>query len=269
MKDYLNITGNGQTTFNLNVTLSDKALNLINQNDFDGALDVIDEALKNNDKDYKNWLVKGIILKNLKNYEKSLNCLNRAYELNDDEEILKAKGETLYAYAKDAFFPEMDYHKALELINQGLDVLPESEDSSEYWFLKAEILEALEDLVESQKCYLRAHKQFDRLEEFERQIDYITNTKDTLIIITGTNFYEYQPENGDIVCLVREVDNEHDPNAVRVEMNGEKVGYVANSDYTLIKEVKSATDIGNMIDDNQNAQILFIYLDEYVIAKLI
>ena len=42
----------------------------------------------------------------------------------------------------------MDYHKALELINQGLDVLPESEDSSEYWFLKAEILEALEDLVE-------------------------------------------------------------------------------------------------------------------------
>ena len=83
MKDYLNITGNGQTTFNLNATLSDKALNLINQNDFDGALDVIDEALKNNDKDYKNWLVKGIILKNLKNYEKSLNCLNRAYELND------------------------------------------------------------------------------------------------------------------------------------------------------------------------------------------
>ena len=51
MKDYLNITGNGQTTFNLNVTLSYKALNLINPNDFDGALDVIDEALKNNDKD--------------------------------------------------------------------------------------------------------------------------------------------------------------------------------------------------------------------------
>lgn len=269
MKDYLNITDNGQTTFNLNVTLSEKALNLIEQNDFDKALDVIDEALEKNNQDYRNWLVKGIILKNLKNYEKSLNCLNKAYELNDDKEILKAKGDTLYAYAKDAFFPEMDYHKALDLINQGLDMIPESEDASEYWFLKAEILEALDDLVESQKCYLKAHKQFDRLEEFEKQIDYITNTEDTLIIITGTSFYEYHPKSGDVVCLVREAENEHDPNAIRVEMNDQKVGYVANSDYTLINEVKSATDIGNMIDDNQNAQILFIYLDEYVIAKLI
>lgn len=269
MKDYLNITDDGQTTFNLNVTLSDKALNLMGQNDFDDALDVIDDALEKDRHDWRNWLVKGIILKNLKNYEKSLNCLNMASQLKDDEEIQKAKGETLYAYAKDAFFPEMDYNKALELINQSLDVLPECEDSSEYWFLKAEILEALEDLVESQKCYLKAHKQFDRLEEFERQIDYITNTEDTLIIVTGTGFYEYQPKSGDIVSLVREVENEHDPNAIRVELNGEKVGYVANSDYTLINEVKSATDIGNMLEDHQNAQILFIYLEEYVIAKLI
>ena len=51
--------------------------------------------------------------------------------------------------------------------------------------------------------------------------------------------------------------------------NGQKIGYVANSDYTLIDEVKSASKIKNLIKDDSQAKILFIYLDEYIIAKLL
>ena len=42
-----------------------------------------------------------------------------------------------------------------------------------------------------------------------------------------------------------------------------------NNPYTLIDEVKSASDIKNSISDNQKAEILFIYLGEYVVAKLL
>ena len=69
--------------------------------------------------------------------------------------------------------------------------------------------------------------------------------------------------------MVKDEDNEHDPDAIAVVNNGETVGYVANNPYTLIDEVKSASDIKNSISDNQKAEILFIYLGEYVIAKLL
>ena len=70
-----------------------------------------------------------------------------------------------------------------------------------------------------------------------------------------------------IVDLIKEPDNPHDKNAIRVEVNGETVGYVANSKYTLIKEVKSATDIKNNL--STQAEVQFILFNEWVIAKLI
>ena len=72
-----------------------------------------------------------------------------------------------------------------------------------------------------------------------------------------------------IVNLVKEEDNEHDPDAIAVYLDSEKIGYVANSDYTLIDEVKSASKIKNSLSDNAQAKILFVYLDEYIIAKIL
>ncbi|WP_295115637.1 hypothetical protein [uncultured Methanobrevibacter sp.] len=66
---------------------------------------------------------------------------------------------------------------------------------------------------------------------------------------------------------LREPDNPQDPHAIRVEISGETVGYVANSEYTLIKEVKSASWIRNLWATQ--AEVMFILLDEWVIAKLI
>ena len=72
---------------------------------------------------------------------------------------------------------------------------------------------------------------------------------------------------GTPMILAAEPDNPHDRDAIRVESRGETVGYVANSKYTLIKEVKSATDIKNTV--SAHAEVQFILFDEWVIAKLI
>ena len=91
----------------------------------------------------------------------------------------------------------------------------------------------------------------------------------TYINITGTQYYQhFAPfREGTIVDLIREPDNPHDRYAIRVEVNGETVGYVANSEYTLIKEVKSARDLKYV--KLKQAEVQFILLNEWVIAKLI
>ncbi|MBE6496553.1 MAG: hypothetical protein E7Z78_08940 [Methanobrevibacter thaueri] len=266
MKDYLNIDDNGQTTFKVSQT--PKIDFLIKEKRFDEALTEINKLLKT-DNDYSNWNLKGIVLDKLSQFEESIECFDKALQLHKGDDIKLNKANALYDWAKVTFFPEGNYEQALELINNGLDTLPEIEDPSEFYFLKAEILEAQENLIESQKCYLIAHKEFDRLKEFESQTDYLNNTSDTLINIVGSDFYSFTPEPGVIVDLVKDEENEHDPDAIAVVFENKTVGYVANSDYTLIDEVKSASSIKNFLLDNQKAEIQFVYMGEYVIGKLL
>lgn len=255
-----------QATFKVSKT--SKVEHLIKEQKYDEALVEINKILQS-DNDYSNWNLKGIILDNLKEYEKAIECFDNALNINESSDIKINKANSLYNWGKLSFFPEGNYDKALRLINCGLEVLGESEDPSEFYFLKAEILEGLNDLVEAQKAYLIAYKEFDRLKELENQIEYINNTSDILIIITGCSFYNFTPESGIIVILVKDIENEHDPDAIAVMKDESIVGYVANSDYTLIEEVKSASDIKNVMNNEQKAEILFDYIGEYTIAKLI
>ena len=272
--DYLDIDPNQkdgsdntrQTTFKISKTL--KVDNLIANEKYDDALSEINKILKT-DANYSNWNLKAIILAKLKRYEESVECFDKALSLNPSDEIKLNKANSIYNWAKVTFFPEGNYEKALRLIDDALNIIPDSEDPSEFYFLKAEILEALNDLAESQKAYLIAYKEFDKLKELENQIEYLNNTSDTLIIITGSYFYNFTPEKDIMINLVKQDDNEHDPDAIAVMLNDELIGYVANSPYTLIDEVKSASDIKKLINDNQNAKILFNYLGEYTIAKLV
>ena len=240
---------------------------LITEKRFDEALVQINQLLKT-DYSYGNLNLKGIILDNLSDYEKSIEVFNEALNLNQCDEIQLNKANALYDWAKAAFFPEGNYDKALKLIDCGLDALPDNEDPSEFYFLKAEIFEGMDRLEQSHKCYLMAYKEFDKLEEFEAQCDYLHDNSDVLINVVGSNFYDYTPNPGDIVSLLRDEENEHDPDAIAVSVEGKTVGYLANNPYTLMDGVKSASDIKNQIEDNQEAEILFIYLGEYVIAKL-
>lgn len=109
----------------------------------------------------------------------------------------------------------------------------------------------------------------DEIRELDSQVEFLKSSTDTLINITGTRFYfGMEPfEKGVVVDLIKENDNEHDPDAIRVEIEGETVGYVANNEYTLIDNVKSATEIRKL--KLSKAEVMLIYLDEYVIARLI
>ena len=109
----------------------------------------------------------------------------------------------------------------------------------------------------------------DEIRMLDEQAELLNTSKEPLINITGTRFYHgMEPfRKGGILTLVREDDNEHDPDAIRVELEGETVGYVANNEYTLIENVKSASEIRD--SDFDMAEVVMIYLDEYVIAKLV
>ena len=156
----------------------------------------------------------------------------------------------------------------LELIDEALEILPESYDKSTYLSTKSEILYELGEPVKAKICAALSVKNYDQVAEAEKQLEKLKSFE-TYINITGIHYYHhFEPfREGTIVDLIREPDNQHDPNAIRVEISGETVGYVANSRYTLIKEVKSATDIKD--SKSTRAEVQFILFNEWVIAKLI
>ena len=156
----------------------------------------------------------------------------------------------------------------LELIDEALRMLPDDVDNGPYLRTKGEILDQLGDPVKAWVCYALAAKDYSKVEEAERQLKRLKPTG-TYINITGIhNYQHFAPfREGTVVDLVREPDNPHDSFAIRVEIGGETVGYVANSRYTLIKEVKSARDIK---DSNATQAIVqFILFGKWVVAKLI
>ena len=78
--------------------------------------------------------------------------------------------------------------------------------------------------------------------------------------VTGTKFRygdEFM-EPGMAVRLVKEPDNEHDKEAIKVEMNGlGHVGYVANSPHTVLGESMSAGRLYDRIGDTAAGKILY------------
>ena len=255
-----------QSTFKVSKT--SKIEYLIENKKFDEALSLVDRMLEK-DRDYKNWNLKGIILDNLSEYDNAIECFDNALRVSDDSEILINKVNSLYKWAKVSYFPDLKYDHSLRLIDDALEIIPESEDPSEFYFLKAEVLESMGQRVESKKNYLIAYGEFEKLNEFQKQLDYLETTNDLLVNITGSYYHNYNPTEGEIVKLVKEPENEHDGDAIAVYLDNDKIGYVANSEYTLFDKVKSATKIKNDIPETCEAEIQFVYLDEYIIAKII
>lgn len=62
--------------------------------------------------------------------------------------------------------------------------------------------------------------------------------------------------------LVKEPDNEFDKDAIAVYAQGEKIGYVANKDYTKYKLTSTASELQDKIEDTAQGSYLF-YLDRY------
>ncbi|MBQ6100249.1 MAG: hypothetical protein IJL02_10375 [Methanobrevibacter sp.] len=251
---------------------ADKALRLLDEKRFDDALDVIDDGIKKEKNNPGFWNIKGLIFDSKKDYENAVECFNKSLKISDDSEILLNRANSLYKWAKITFFPEGNLSKAMDLIDEALESLPEGEDSSELWFLKGEIYQGEENNIQARKCFLKAEGRIAELEELENELNQFEKySGETLINITGTNFYKgLEPFTPNAVFkLIKDTENEHDRDAIAVMDDSQIVGYVANSDYTVRFDVESASKIKNRIRDTSTVEVLFIFQNEYVIGRVI
>ncbi len=85
--------------------------------------------------------------------------------------------------------------------------------------------------------------------------------KEMYFTITGCNHYfgtDFM-EKGMKVRLEKEEDNEYDSEAIKVMVKGlGKIGYVANSTYTVRGESMSAGRLYDKIEDKAKARIMFV-----------
>ena len=247
---------------------SQEALKLHQKRRDKEALTLISLAIeKDNSKpDYYN--TKGLILQKLYKYRQSLEAFDKSLEMEFSEEVLLNKINMLYAWANSL----NDKNKALEIITEAIEstaYISQDLDMEKFWYLKGSILDCLGDKLESKKCYMIAENLQDEIAVLDQHSEYIKSTTDTLICITGTQFYQSFDliREGLEVDLIPEDDNEHDSDAIRVEANGMTIGYVANSPHTMIEGVKSASEIRKSAP--KKAVVMFLYLYEYIIAKIV
>lgn len=253
---------------NVAETLSAEATRLYEASRFNEALTLINVAIEKDDANYLYFNQKALILEKLNRYSEANQAYVQALDLSHSDEVRKNRALMLYSWANSL----NDKKRALDIITEAIEILPEDFESQyreRFWYLKGSILDCLGQSIESRICYLKAEGFTDQIKELEDQIEFLKSTTETLISIAGTRFYFGVEifERGMVVDLIREPENEHDSDAVRVEIDGETVGYVANSEYTMVENIKSASDINKL--DLDKAEVVFIYMDEYVIAKLI
>ena len=234
------------------------------------ALILIDYAFKlNPHRPANDYNRKAIILKRGFQYDEALKYYDRALSKDPtNKTFLENKADCMKDKLKRKLFFKRTEPRDLEVINKALKILPEGCDNGPYLSTKAEILDQLGEGVKARICQALAAKRYDEVDKAEKQLKKLKSSE-TYINITGTRYYRnFAPfREGTIVDLIRESDNPHDRYAIRVEINGETVGYVANNQYTLIKEVKSARDL--KYSKSTRAEVQFILFNKWVIAKLI
>ena len=88
--------------------------------------------------------------------------------------------------------------------------------------------------------------------------------------LTGTQHYEGQDflEKGMKVRLEKEPDNKVDREAIMVKMKGlGKIGYVANSPYTVVGESWSAGRLYDKIGDTAKGKVVMV-MDKGILCRL-
>lgn len=247
--------------------LYEEALRLYNEKRSKQALTLIEIAIENRPQNAEYFNLEGIILQDLRRFPESEKSFDKSLEIKGmNNQAAKNKAVMMYDWANSL----NDKNKALEIITKAMEILPETDlDWEKFWYLKGSVLDCLGEKTESRICYMKAEGMDDEISELESQKSMLDSSRDTLINITGTQFYFGIEvfEKGMVVDLIKDVANEHDPDAIRVEIDGETVGFVANSDHTVVDGVKSASEIKKL--DFKKAEVLFIYMDEYVIAKIL
>lgn len=245
--------------------LGEEAKSLERKGRYEEALVFIDWALEIFPEYPTNLNIKAMILENSGRIEDALKYYNRALEISNSKTIRANKAQCLYGIARRRFAQD-DFFNALDYVNGALALLEDEKRRHDYLYLKSNILNSIGRTTQAKKCRLLADNRFDELKELEKSSD----EDETIICITGTHHYMgLEPfKKGLVVELFEEAGNDYDPDAVRVEITGETVGYVANSPNTLVEGVKSASQIKRLFKNKIEAEILYIR-NGNVIAKLI
>lgn len=236
---------------------------------YQDALNVINRALEYS-KHWKVLNVKAIILEDMGRYDEALRYYDLALGNTNAQYIKDNKARLLERMAWQDKYSQ-DYQRALDKLNQALKLTGDEEDRCEFFRTKARILVLLGKKRETYICNMLAERRYDKVDEFESQSKIIDGARNPLVCIAGRSHYGYlaPTENGTIIDLIKEPDNEHDKDAIRVEFNTKTVGYVANSTYTMIDEAKSASEIWCTFGERTRARILFVFMQDYLIAELI
>lgn len=247
-------------------SLRDRAWDLRNAGNLNYALSTINEALEW-DANWRNYNVKAIILEDMNRLDEAMACYDMALAQSNDWVVKNNKARLL---SRNARYRTTDNEEALNKINEALRLTSDEDDRLSFLHVKRSILENMGKERDAYVCCKLTNRQPDLVDEFERQSEILKMSKDKLICVSATQFYEnFSPfKKGVMLDLVKEPENEHDADAIRVEANGKTVGYVANSSYTLIDEAKSASQIKNLFTKSVRAKFLFIYMERYVIAKV-
>lgn len=250
-------------------SMSDRAWDLRNQGNYEAALDLINRAMEINPPRLNDLNRKAIILQDLFRFEEAVEFYDKALALGRDDVVLANKARCLLEWVETQKSKGKITSKELDIINEALRILPDTENNYSYLQLKGEILERLGEPVKAKICYLLSNRMFDLVRLAEDRLKRMRDTSKTFIAVAGTQFYAGSAPFhwGVTMNLVREPDNKYDDDAIRVEIDGECVGYVANSKSTLIPEVKSASDIKDM--DFERAIFEFVLLGSYYIARII
>ena len=222
------------------------------------VLRYINMALDLDGRHADNWNRKAIILEGMKRYAESEECYNRSLELSAQNLVYDNKARMLYDWA-------VQLLEESKKLPDGLDMLNEAYDK----VIKA--MKALpgENSEEDLDKYLRLRDSINFYIDYEREYQGNLEAlkkydKSELFTITGMHFYKNDVNlaSGLPLKLVKELDNEFDKDAIAVYAQDEKIGYVANKDYTKFELTSSASELQDKIDDVVQGSYLF-FLNRY------
>ena len=219
------------------------------------ALRYIDMALDLDKGHADNWNRKAIILEGMKRYAESEECYNRSLQLCAQNLVYDNKARMLYDWA-------VHLRDESKKLPNGLDMLNDANDK----VMKAMRALPGENSEEDLDKYLMLRDSINFYIDYERkyQGNIEALKKYELFTIAGMHFYKNDVNLalGMPLRLVKEPDNEFDRDAIAVYAQDEKIGYVANKDYTKFELTSSASELQDKIDDVAQASYLF-YLDRY------
>lgn len=223
--------------------LFDEAWSLYNENRLSEALYLINQATEIYPRVAGDFNRKALILDSMERYEEASYYYDKASSLKPyDEVFLKNKALMLSDWADQLLENSKGLshrwsmlNEAYEKIKTAIETLPENNDKK---------LDSLKQQKKSIEFYMDLEK------DFQKKLETIgLYEKDMLFTITGRDFYENDVRiyMGLNLKLVKEPSNKYDSDAIAVYANDKKIGYVANSDYTIYEQTYSASELQDKI----------------------